>query len=78
MVCKDIPYCTGWVNGNRCWYVHPDLATSAEKEKVNTALLWSKRNKLSVKDVEINTAVEKSSWNIILQTMRVIVSAKNG
>ena len=21
--CKNIPICTGWVNGNPCWYVHP-------------------------------------------------------
>ena len=35
-ICKNIPSCTGWVNGKRCWYVHPELATSADKESGNT------------------------------------------
>ena len=36
-ICKNIPNCTGWVNGNRCWYVHPELSTSADKETQNTS-----------------------------------------
>ena len=24
-ICKNIPECSGWVNGKKCWYVHPEL-----------------------------------------------------
>ena len=43
-VCKNLPTCTGWVNSNKCWYVHPvkgsdegvedtDINKSVELEK---------------------------------------------
>ena len=24
-ICKNIPECSGWVNGKKCWYIHPEL-----------------------------------------------------
>ena len=36
--CKNIPICTGWVNGNRCWYVHPELSGSSNKTTEETQI----------------------------------------
>ena len=29
-ICKKIPDCNGWVNGKKCWYIHPVLNTGED------------------------------------------------
>ena len=36
-VCKNIPNCSGWVNGNKCWYVHPTSEPSPANKNTEIA-----------------------------------------
>ena len=32
--CNKIPECTGWVNGKKCWYVHPDPTSNQNSQPI--------------------------------------------
>ena len=33
-ICRNIPICTGWINGKQCWYVHP--TKRSDKDNTDT------------------------------------------
>ena len=62
--CNKIPECTGWVNGKKCWYVHPDSTTT------NNPMPPQQESEIECKRCSNKFKNKKSSsWNTTLKNI---------